>query len=69
MDVASDHLDQALTAFVTATGGVIGPLHPKFEFGICLGRWRGEFHWPVNRGSITIVSSLGGLVTALVEGR
>ena len=68
IDVSSVHLHQTLTAFETDTGEVIGSLFPKFEFGFFSGKWRGEFSWPVNPGHVTVVSSMGGLVTLAVEG-
>jgi hypothetical protein len=47
--------------YVTSTDALIGAL--QNDGG---GRYRGEFGWPSNPGSITVKSSLGGSATRTV---
>ena len=54
----------SLGVYVTSTGELIGTLSNKRG-----GRYQGQFSWPSNPGSITIVSTLGGSATAGVTNR
>jgi hypothetical protein len=61
VEATSTSSSATLTAHVTATDALIGTL--QNDGG---GRYRGEFSWPSNPGSITVKSSLGGSATKTV---
>ena len=61
MEATSTSSSATLQAFVTSTNALIGTL--SNDGG---GRYRGEFNWSSNPGSVTVKSSLGGSATRTV---
>jgi hypothetical protein len=63
VDARSTSASAVLSVYVTATGELIGTLSNN------RGRYQGTFSWPVNPGSITVKSTLGGSATVNVSGK